>query len=193
MFSFDDIRIASPCKSDWDQMYGDDRRRFCAECKLNVYNLSGMTRDEAERLVMNSEGRLCVRFFRRKDGTILTQDCPVGWKAVKKRATRVAVAFSSILAGFLAGVFSLRAVDATISAIPIGDVEQPVAQCHEQRGRVCYGDIEDSIPTVGEVDDYTEWKGEAVNGQVVIPTRYSVGRLERIQRLQDVKVKAWVK
>ena len=59
-------------------MYGDDRRRFCSQCKLNVYNLSGMTRDEAEQLVMNSEGRLCVRFFRRKDGTVLTQDCPAG-------------------------------------------------------------------------------------------------------------------
>ena len=141
---------------------------------------------------MNSEGRLCVRFFRRKDGTILTQDCPVGWKAVKKRATRVAVAFSSILAGFFAGLFSLRAVDAAISAIPIGDVEQP-AQCHEQRGRVCYGKTADSIPTVGEVDDSLEWKGEAVNGQVVIPTRYTVGGVDKIERLQDVKVKAWVK
>jgi len=181
MFSFDEIRIASPCKSDWDSMYGDDRRRFCAECKLNVYNLSGMTREAAEQLLMNSEGRLCVRFFRRKDGTILTQDCPVGWKAVKKRATRVAVAFSSILAGFLTGVLSLRAVDAAISIIPTGEVASPVIE------------VDHDLPVVGEVEELTEWEGEAVNGRVDIPTRYSVGRLERIERLQDVKVKAWVK
>ena len=170
MFSFDEIRIASPCKSDWDSMYGDDRRRFCAECKLNVYNLSGMTREAAEQLVMNSEGRLCVRFFRRKDGTILTQDCPVGWKAVKKRATRVAVAFSSILAGFLTGVLSLRAVDAAISIIPTGEVASPVIE------------VDHELPVVGEMDDLIEWKGEAINGQVVLPTRYTVGRIDNIER-----------
>jgi len=44
-----------------------------------VFNLSAMTRGEAERLVQNKgEGRLCVRFFRRADGTLLTEDCPVG-------------------------------------------------------------------------------------------------------------------
>ena len=82
--SIDDIRIASPCRSDWNEMYGDDRQRFCGECKLNVYNLSGMTRDDAETLVMNAEGQVCVRFFRRQDGTVITKDCPVGWRAVKQ-------------------------------------------------------------------------------------------------------------
>ena len=102
----DSIRIASPCKADWNEMYGDGRRRFCGECKMNVYNLSGMTRQEAESLLTNSEGRLCVRFFRRKDGTVLTKDCPVGWQALKRKASRFAVAFSSLLAGVLAGAIS---------------------------------------------------------------------------------------
>ena len=170
MFSFDEIRIASPCKSDWNEMCGDDRRRFCSACKLNVYNLSGMTREAAEQLVMNSEGRLCVRFFRRKDGTILTQDCPVGWKAVKKRVSRVAVALSSLLAGLFAGVFSLRAVDATISSMSTGDVAPPVIE------------VDHELPVVGEMDDLIEWKGEAINGQVVLPTRYTVGRIDNIER-----------
>lgn len=73
------IRVAAPCPADWNEMYGDERKRFCSECKLNVYNLSGMTRREAERLIVNAEGRLCVRFFRRADGTVLTKNCPVGW------------------------------------------------------------------------------------------------------------------
>ena len=78
-----DVRIASPCSADWDKMYGDDRKRFCGDCKLNVYNLSGMTREEAEGLIMRAEGRLCVRFYKRRDGTVITQDCPVGWERVK--------------------------------------------------------------------------------------------------------------
>jgi hypothetical protein len=62
------VRVASPCPANWDEMVGDERKRFCGQCKLNVYNLSGMPRDEAENLLLNAEGRLCVRFYRRTDG-----------------------------------------------------------------------------------------------------------------------------
>ena len=81
--SLNNIKIASPCSQDWNAMIGTERKRYCGDCKLNVYNLSGMSRTEAENLITNSEGRLCVRFFRRADGSVLTQDCPVGWRAVK--------------------------------------------------------------------------------------------------------------
>jgi hypothetical protein len=69
-------------------MEGDDRVRFCSQCNLNVYNLSAMGLDEAEALVAGAEGRLCVRFYRRTDGTIITQDCPVGVQAVRQRTFR---------------------------------------------------------------------------------------------------------
>lgn len=101
----DNIHIASPCPADWDQMYGDDRKRFCGDCKLNVYNLSGMTRDEAEALIINAEGRLCVRFYRRADGSVITQDCPVGWARVKQRARMVATAAASLVMALFTGVF----------------------------------------------------------------------------------------
>lgn len=100
----DNIKIASPCSQNWDAMTGIGRKRYCGECKLNVYNLSGMTRAEAESLLINSEGRLCVRFYRRQDGTILTRDCPVGWQAIKKRISRTAAAFVSLLFGLLGGI-----------------------------------------------------------------------------------------
>lgn len=79
------VRVASPCKADWDQMIGTDRVRFCGQCNLNVYNLSAMTRDQAESVIAANEGRLCVRFYRRRDGSIITQDCPIGWRAVHAR------------------------------------------------------------------------------------------------------------
>jgi hypothetical protein len=100
----DNIRIASPCSAEWNGMFGSDRKRFCGDCKLNVYNLSDMSRPEAENLILNSEGRLCVRFFRRADGTILTKNCPIGWAAVKQRASRVATAGFSMIAGLFTGV-----------------------------------------------------------------------------------------
>ena len=102
------LKVASPCPADWDAMYGNDRVRFCGECKLNVYNLSGMTRDEAESLIINTEGRLCVRFYRRRDGSILTQDCPVGWAKVKYRARLFTTAAASLLMSLLTGVFVVQ-------------------------------------------------------------------------------------
>ena len=184
MFSLDEIRIASPCRSDWNQMYGDDRRRYCSECKLNVYNLSGMTRDDAERLVMNSEGRLCVRFYRRKDGTILTQDCPVGWKAIKRRVSRVATACASVIGAFLAGVLSLRAVDSAISLIPTGDVAPPPL--------IKLPVLEVETPEVGMLP---AWRGKPSLQEIRRNPRtiYAVGRVEHFDRLEDSKVKVWIK
>lgn len=100
----DSIHIASPCSANWNEMYGNERKRFCGRCKLNVYNLSDMTRQEAENLLLSSEGRLCVQFFRRADGTVLTKNCPVGWQAVRRRVWKIATAAFSIFAGLFTGV-----------------------------------------------------------------------------------------
>jgi hypothetical protein len=102
--SLNNIQIASPCSADWNEMYGDNRKRFCGDCKLNVFNLSGMTTDEAEALIMNAEGRLCVRFYKRSDGSVITKDCPVGWARVKQRTRVIAMAALSLLITILTGV-----------------------------------------------------------------------------------------
>jgi len=100
----DNVKVAAPCPADWDRMAGDERARFCDRCSLHVYNLTGMTRREAEALVTNAEGRLCVRYYARPDGTILTQNCPVGLRAVRQKVARVAGAFLSAVLGFFTGV-----------------------------------------------------------------------------------------
>lgn len=72
-------------------MIGDERVRHCSECNLNVYNLSAMTEREVKKLIEANRGqRLCARFYRRSDGTVLTQDCPWGWRAMRRRISRVA-------------------------------------------------------------------------------------------------------
>ena len=100
----DGIKVASPCSADWDGMIGNNRQRHCGDCSLDVYNLSGMTKQEAENLIMNSEGRLCARFFKRADGTIITKDCPVGWAAVKQRMSKV---WTAVAAVFVTAVSSI--------------------------------------------------------------------------------------
>lgn len=95
--ALEEIRVATPCRADWDKMQGDDRSRFCQSCAKNVYSLSEMTRNEAETLVREKEGQLCVRFFQRADGTVLTTDCAVGTKS-SRRMGRVSAAMLTILA-----------------------------------------------------------------------------------------------
>lgn len=122
------IRIASPCQANWDTMYGNDRKRFCGQCKLNVYNLSGMTRAEAEALLENSEGRLCVRYYRRADGSVLTQNCPVGWARVKQRARVFTTAAFSLIMGLLGGLFMVSSFSKQSRTVEMGDIaEYPLA------------------------------------------------------------------
>lgn len=89
-------------------MYGTDRVRFCGLCSQNVYNLSAMTRDEAEDLIRGTEGQLCVRFYRRWDGTILTKNCPVGMRAIKERLKRASAAVITALMSFLVNIGAVR-------------------------------------------------------------------------------------
>lgn len=101
------IEIASPCTASWEQMQGDDRVRYCGECKLNVYNLAALSQDEVERLIVETEGRLCGRIYRRADGTVMTRDCPVGFAALRRRLAGLVgrIAAVVVFAGGLFGMF----------------------------------------------------------------------------------------
>jgi hypothetical protein len=93
------VHIASPCHAEWNAMHGDDRSRFCGECQKHVYNLSEMTTHEAEELIRAKEGNLCVRYYQRDDGTVLTADCPVGvhHQIRRRRRSRVLATVASML------------------------------------------------------------------------------------------------
>jgi hypothetical protein len=121
------IRIASPCSADWNEMFGNERKRFCGDCKLNVYNLSGMSRKEAEELINGSEGRLCVRFYRRADGSVITQDCPVGWAKIKQRARSAVTAIFSMMFGLFSGLFFVSAFSKQPVNVQVGKIAIPLA------------------------------------------------------------------
>jgi hypothetical protein len=83
------IRVAAPCAARWEEMEGDEKVRFCEACRLHVYNLSAMDVEEAADRISQEDGRLCVRFYRRNDGTILTRDCPAGVEDARQRRRKV--------------------------------------------------------------------------------------------------------
>src|SRR5205085_5967910 len=135
-------------------------------------NLSGMTRTEAESLITNAEGRLCVSFYRRADGTILTRNCPVGLRALKRRVTRVAGAMLSAVLGFLAGVgldlgFATRATTTTHT---MGTVAMPARRSDSDVGPVAVPDEQN--PPVNQVQGM--WARPAVVGRMV-RREYAVG------------------
>jgi hypothetical protein len=99
----DNVRTASPCAASWDDMVGDHQVRRCGGCNKDVFNLSHMTREDAERLIQATSGKLCARYYRRADCTILTADCSVGAGAARRRklvvaGTTLMIAVAGVLA-----------------------------------------------------------------------------------------------
>ena len=107
----DELRIASPCTSaEWaDAKGGDDRARLCKTCVKNVYNLLLMTLDEANDLIREKEGKLCISLYHGFNGKVLTADAPKALRAVRRkylktRAKAIGLAFA--IWGFITGTTS---------------------------------------------------------------------------------------
>ena len=161
------LKVASPCSANWNEMIGNERQRHCGDCQLNVYNLSGMTRTEAENFLINAEGRVCVRFFRRSDGTILTKDCPVGWQAIKRRVSKTATAFASLIFAALGGI-GLTNYFAKVSEPQIIGQMMPVIETPTM-GKVAIDDNsnvvikEPSVEIMGGIEKFQETEGRLSN------------------------------
>ena len=81
----DQVAITTPCSVPWETMPGDERIRHCGQCRQDVYNIAGLTRLEAQRLIADRQGRLCARILRRPDGTVVTADCWSRLRAARRR------------------------------------------------------------------------------------------------------------
>jgi hypothetical protein len=124
-------------------MSGNDRVRFCQHCRLSVNDLSRLTRREATRLVAGSGGRLCVRYVRLPNGSVLSVDTPPAQLyQIARRASRLAAgAFSAALS---LGA-SVAAQAQTTPADPAAD--RPEAASTQRPGREATAE---PAPTVQE-------------------------------------------
>jgi hypothetical protein len=68
MSLLDPIRMAFECPLRWEKLVGGDRTRHCADCDKHVFNLSAMTRIEAQQLLDDSETPICIRVEVGADG-----------------------------------------------------------------------------------------------------------------------------
>ncbi len=139
--------IATPCPARWEDMKGDERVRFCDQCSLHVYNVAELTEAEAERLIRETEGRLCGRIYRRADGTILTRDCPTGVKVRRKLARWVGrVAAVLVFVGGMFGLFrNVMGDDASTASLaqlePFATIQRWLDPASTTRGVIMMGEI----------------------------------------------------
>lgn len=92
------LTVNSPCTAEWDSMAGNEQVRFCTHCEKSVHNLSAMIRKDALRLVRDSVGGVCVRFYSDPRGrTVHTNDRAL--YRIKRRASKLAAgAFGAAVA-----------------------------------------------------------------------------------------------
>lgn len=122
--NLDDVSIAAPCPIKWDDMKGDERVRFCDMCELNVYNISEMTRNEAQAFLAERTGRTCLRLYRRSDGSLITKDCPIGRKLADQIKTRTAALVAMVISILNAGLVFAQQPKLKLPE-DIGRVERP--------------------------------------------------------------------
>jgi hypothetical protein len=135
MIDINKLRVAKPCSVGWETMTGDERARHCQSCKLYVYNIAGMTNAEVQHLVASREGRLCIRLFRRPDGTVITKDCPVGLRAYQKRIAKFAGASLATMLGLFSISFGQKDDKKGIDASKI-KIERTIVEGANSRGKL---------------------------------------------------------
>lgn len=116
----DRLRVAKACDESWEQMRGTNQVRFCSHCEKSVHNLSAMTRRDAERLVANSGGSLCIRYVSTPARRVVTLDAPT--HALVRRVSRLtAGAFTAALA-----MTTASAQSAQTSPPPVASAEATI-------------------------------------------------------------------
>ena len=144
----DHLRIANPCPASWSSMTGNERARFCGDCRKHVYNLAELTRQEAVELIQTHQGKVCMRIHRRVDGTVLVGDCPVGWRAMRGRMAKAA----ALLLGWITAAFAGIGCDTKrVEGTPPSGERDPV----EVMGDVCV-----EPPLVNQPEDLPVLMGE---------------------------------
>jgi hypothetical protein len=89
-----------------------------------------------------------VRFYRRADGTVITRDCPVGLRALRRRLARVLATMAAMLTFVLAGGVWAKTANRTAPPAAGGPIhrlvqwlEPPEPPIHAGSALLMMGDI----------------------------------------------------
>jgi len=127
--SLDVIQVSNPCPADWEQMTGDEEHRFCSHGSKWVHNLSAMPADEAERLVCESAGKMCVRFARDSvTGATLTLNYAAKPQSSRRRAlaTIASIGAAIVAAGTMGAIQLMRKPVPASRSVIMGEMMVPI-------------------------------------------------------------------
>ncbi len=178
----DQVQIEKPCEDAWEEMQPveGNRVRHCAHCQLNVYNLSDMSRQEAEELLQKTEGRLCVQYAQRDDGKILTDNCPDSLRGLRNVVLKQWAAAASFIAA-MTGL--LTTASASAHADTKADGSKPIPQ--KPNLRSAKGDKSGSA--VGSVKGKTTVeRGELM--AIPLPDKKDAGKKTEVQVFRGKRV-----
>jgi len=143
-----ELRVAFDCPAKWDDMKGDGRSRHCGTCKRNVYNISDMSREEAIAFLESKGARVCVRYYQRADGTVLTKPCG----KMKRVAYRGRILASSICAALGILVFPMTAATSGARALsPADQVRMSLKRLTDLRRQLAEENDSDSREVLQEM------------------------------------------
>ena len=149
------IQIASPCKMNWNDMArtSEEAKRFCGDCRKHVFSIDQLSAKEAHQLIQSASANnssVCVRLFKRADGTIITDDCPVGLRRIRNawRRLRTSVASILLLLGALPALADDKSDCKSKAPMLLGRVVPAKRQ------------ITNSLPVLGE-PTMVDYRGEA--------------------------------
>jgi hypothetical protein len=160
----DSIYIASPCNAAWDGMAGTDRVRNCGDCHRKVFNLSDMSKAEAQQFLEENGTSQCLTFYRRADGTIMTDDCPIGLRKVRDAARRIKQIAAVIFSALISNVSALAQTACSPGNIRVQETTTPINKILfrkqsygmlQQLGVPDSGSVTHSVPTY-KVPNFSE-------------------------------------
>lgn len=86
----DNLILSYSCPINWDSMDGNERQRFCKQCSKTVFNISDLSKKEANQFLKEKvDSDTCVKFYRRTDGTIKTDNCPRVIRPLRNASRRI--------------------------------------------------------------------------------------------------------
>lgn len=181
------VRVPQPCDASWDEITEQrdavSAQRLCEHCEREVHDLSQMTKAEAEDLIGNSKGKVCVRLVKDADGRTVTKDSNT--KSSEKQVriigrSRFRFAASAVSAALiLSNAAGQTANQPLVGKVRVGtDPAQEVTKSNQGKGvlvgtvydaadavvaeaEVYLTDIKSGAMRVTQTDDYGNYNFEA--------------------------------
>ncbi len=167
MSLLDVIRIAEPCTESWSSMTGDERARHCGTCDKTVFDLSVLTRAEAEALLAAKGANMCGRYRERSDGTIVMADCLVKRKH-RRISTMAVVAAAALVGGAILHEDSPEPLAIDVTLPDDSEATLPVRQVGTERDNDEQLERQRAIEELGKALELRQFKagGEMMGGAI---------------------------